>query len=274
MSRKASRWEGQTIQALRERWDRPNIHLHSLIDSTNEHAKALADDGAPAGTIVLADMQSGGRGLGDRSWYSQKGAGLYLSLVFRPQELANPLLVPLLAGLGTARAVESLVRGPRVSVKWPNDLIVDDRKAGGILSEVSWQGSAVNHLVLGIGINVHNRPDDFPEPLRDIAISLDTASGRTVSRLELADQVLDEVEDRCANLPEALDLELLREFDDYDWLRDRRCAIETSSGSAPVRGTAVGIGPDGALLFRPDKGALQRITAGRIRAEELALPDY
>jgi len=273
MTGKGSRWEGQTLRALQERWDRAHVHLYSQIDSTNTRALELAEDGAPAGTLVLADEQTAGRGVAARRWHSPKGAGLYMSLVFRPKRLANPLLLPILAGLSVAQAIERLLGSVPVGVKWPNDLIVSDRKVGGVLSEASWSGSAPKHVVLGVGINVHQRRADFPTALRDMAVSLDLAVGRSVSRLALADLIITEVEERCVNPPESLDRDFLRLFDEYDWLRDRRCAV-AQQGTPLLKGTAVGIAPDGALLFRPDHGALQRVTSGRVLVEQLPLPDY
>lgn len=274
MIRRAARWEGQTLEQLKERWDRPHVHLYAQIGSTNQRAVELADEGAPAGTIVLADEQTGGRGLISRNWFSPRGDGLYISIVFRPPELANPQLIPLLAGLGTVRATLQLVDTAPVGIKWPNDLIIDNRKAGGVLSETSGPADRANYVVLGVGVNVHQQQDDFPVPLRDVAISLDMAAGHEVSRLELADRIVREVEERCANPPESLNRELLRELDNFDWLRDRRCAVRTSRDADPTKGVAVGIAPDGALLFRPDKGALARVTSGRVIAEDLRLPDY
>lgn len=273
MTRKASRWEGCALSTLRERWDRPHVHIFSRTDSTNARAVELADDGAPAGTLVLADEQTAGRGLVGRRWHSPKGAGLYLSLVFRPKQLENPLVIPVLAGLGAIRAVEATLGSAPVGFKWPNDLIVRDRKAGGVLSEAAWAGEAPNYFVLGVGVNVNQRSSDFPPELREAAISLTMAAGEPVSRLELADGVIREVEELCAAPLPALDRELLRQFDEYDWLRDRRCAVERGAGQL-IRGIAVGIAPDGALLFRPDRGALERVSSGRVRCDDLPLPDY
>lgn len=272
MSQEAKSWEGQSATDLAERWDRPNVHIYSSIDSTNTTAKRLAEGNAPAGTIVLSDEQTAGRGLEGRTWHSPRGSGLYLSLILRPQGPTNPLLIPLLAGMGAARAVERLTEDVRPAIKWPNDLIVDDRKAGGVLSEAAWFGQTPKYLVVGVGLNVHQAQDDFPAELRQVATSLDMAAGRRLSRLDLADRVIEEVEDRCADPPSALDRECLREFDARDWLRDRRCAVEEEDGP-PRRGTAVGIAPDGALLFRPDRGALERVSSGRILVDELPMPD-
>jgi BirA family biotin operon repressor/biotin-[acetyl-CoA-carboxylase] ligase len=266
-------WEGQSLHDLKARWARPHVHLFSRVGSTNVSARRLAEKGAPPGTIVIADEQSAGRGMGAHRWHSPKGAGLYLSLILKPRRAPNTLLIPLLAGVGTARAVGRLLDGVHVAVKWPNDLIVADRKAGGVLSEASWAGRTSNYVVLGVGVNVHQQPADFPEPLRTVAISLDMAAGRVVSRLELADLVIAELEARCANPPESLELEALREFDELDWLRDRRCTV-TRPDESPLQGTAVGVAPDGALLFRPDGGALERVTSGQVAVEQLPTPDY
>jgi BirA family biotin operon repressor/biotin-[acetyl-CoA-carboxylase] ligase len=150
---------------------------------------------------------------------------------------------------------------------------VNDRKVGGVLCEASWAGSVPRYLVVGIGLNVRQRQRDFPQELRAVAASLEGAAGREFSRLALADLVIVEVEDRCANPPARLDRDCLREFDERDWLRDRRCAIERDD-ARPRRGTAVGIAPDGALLFRPDRGPLERVTSGRIVVDELRMPEY
>lgn len=274
MSHPRTRWEGLTAEELGERWGRAQVHVFARISSSNDAAKELAAAGAPAGTVILADEQTAGRGVESRRWHSPAGAGLYLSLVLRPERLVNPLLLPILAGLGVARALRGLVStGSRVGIKWPNDLIVGDRKVGGVLSEASWAASSLNYVILGIGINVRQKRGDFPKDLRDLAISLAMVTDQTPSRLELADAVLAEVEERCSEPPASLDREDLRELDELDWLRDRRCTVQVP-GSDPVRGVASGIAPDGALLFRPDRGALERVTAGRVVADDLPLPDY
>lgn len=273
MNSKASSWEGVSLEALRRRWDRPHVHLFARVDSSNACAAGLAAAGAAAGTIVLADEQTAGRGAAGRSWHSPRGAGLYLSIVLRPKTLPNPHLMPLLAGLSSALAVERLIGGGSVAIKWPNDIIVSNRKVGGVLSEASWTGERINHLVLGVGVNVHQKSSDFPASLRDVATSLDLAAGRNISRLELADEVIRELEARCVNPPVSLGREDLRLFDQYDWLRDRRCCV-AEPGNDPVQGTAAGIAPDGGLLFRPDRGALRRVAAGHLTVNELPTPDF
>jgi BirA family biotin operon repressor/biotin-[acetyl-CoA-carboxylase] ligase len=273
VSRGVAVWEGRTPGELKERWARPELYVFARLGSTNDRARRLADEGAPHGTVVLADEQSAGRGVGSHRWHSPRRAGLYLSMVLRPERPPNMLLLPLLAGVAAAQAVARLLGDVPVAVKWPNDLIVADRKAGGVLCEASWAGRSPGYVVVGVGVNVHQAPLDFPEPLRAVATSLDAAAGRTVSRLALADLLIPGIEARCGRLPALLDRELLREFDELDWLRGRRCALKRPDGSL-VRGTAAGIAPDGALLFRPDRAPLERVVSGRVVVEELPVPDY
>lgn len=273
MNREATDWEGQGTEELRARWRRPRVLLYSLADSTNTRAKHLAKSGAMAGTVVVADAQAAGRGIAGRRWHSPAGSGLYLSLILRPERVPNARLIPLLAGLGAARAAERTAAGVRVELKWPNDLIVNDRKLGGVLVEGSWTAEEPAWLVVGVGINVHLRTADFPDVLQSVATSLDAAAGRRVSRLALADSLIDELEAACSALPERLDQQRLRQIARRDWLRNRRCVLEESGGET-LSGVASGIGPDGALTFIPDAGPPMAVSVGRIRTDHLLTPEY
>ncbi len=273
MSRDVAVWDGHTLEALKDRWARTDVYVYDLVDSTNTRAKELARAGAPAGTVVLADGQATGRGLARRRWHSPAGSGLYISLILRPTCVPNPLLVPLLAGLAVARAAERSVGRIRVEVKWPNDLIAGDRKLGGVLAEGSWAAGKAVWLVIGVGINVHVPPDGFPEALRSVATSLETASGRRISRLALADLVIRELEADLSNLPERLEGGRLEELAQRDWLRGRPCIVK-EAGTTRTRGVAVGVTPDGALSVRSESGEPIVVTSGRIRADELLTPEY
>ncbi len=273
MNRAASTWEGQSLAELTNRWVRPHVHLYGRVDSTNTRARQLARSGAPSGTIVLADAQSAGRGIARRRWHSPAGSGLYVSIILRPASVPNPLLIPLLAGLAAARAAERAAGGARIELKWPNDLIAGNRKMGGVLAEGSWAGGTPAWVVIGVGINVHVQRTDFPEALRSIATSLDVAAGRRVSRLALADSVIAEVEASCSEFPRRLDGDLLEQLERRDWLRDRRCFVEDGCGER-MRGIAVGISRDGALLLRSEGGEPIAVTSGRVSADELPTPEY
>lgn len=272
--RAARRWEGESADDLRKRWKRPELHLFSTVDSTNDVAKELAKEGAPAETLVLGDAQSAGRGRGDRRWASPKGKGLYFTLVLRPTSLPNPGLLPIRAGLGVVRVLARLVPDAGPALKWPNDVLLDGRKCGGVLAEAAWDGSRPDHVVVGIGLNVSAKGKDLPRAIRGGATSVVAASGRKVSRLDVMDALLPELDRILARPGEPLQPELLRDLDAFDWLRDRRCTVQEPDREKPVEGIASGIAPDGALLFRPDAGPLRRIVAAHVAIPELDLPEY
>jgi BirA family biotin operon repressor/biotin-[acetyl-CoA-carboxylase] ligase len=272
MNREAADWEGWSVEELRARWHR-HVHLYGLADSTNTRAKDLAKSGAVSGTVVVADAQAAGRGIASRRWHSPAGSGLYLSLILRPERVPNARLIPLLAGLGAARAAERTTTGVRVELKWPNDLIVNDRKVGGVLVEGSWTAGVPAWLVIGVGINVHLQAADFPDVLQSVATSLDSAARRRVSRLALADSLIDELETTCGALPQRLDQQRLQQIARRDWLLNRPCVLEASGGET-LSGVAHGIGPDGALTFSPEAGSPVAVSVGRIRTDRLLTPEY
>ena len=138
--------------------------------STNDMAKDLALSGKEEGTVVISEEQTQGKGTKGRSWYSARKKGLYLSVVLYPPH-PDISLLPLVAGLAVSDAVFSSL-GIRVSLKWPNDLVWEGKKLGGILCESAFSGDRVNYAVLGIGLNLSHARDDFPEEIRDMAVSL------------------------------------------------------------------------------------------------------
>lgn len=273
MNHTAADWEGHSAEQLKDRWRRPHVYLFGRADSTNTRAKRLAKSGAMSGTVVVADAQTAGRGIASRRWHSPAGSGLYLSLILRPERVPNARLIPLLAGLSAARAAERAAAGVRVKLKWPNDLIANDRKLGGVLVEGSWTAETPAWLVIGVGINVHLQTADFPDLLQSVATSLDAAAGQRVSRLALADALIDELEAVCGLLPQRLDQQRLQQIARRDWLQNRRCVLEKPGGER-LSGVVSGIEPDGALAFRPDAGPPVAVSVGRIRTDHLLTPEY
>jgi len=151
------------LRALPGGWGAPVEH-HESLGSTNDRLKELAREAAVEWTVVVADSQSGGRGRHGNTWTSPRG-NLYLSVLLRPGR-APVSLVPLLAGVGAAEALEGL--GVQASLKWPNDLVVGERKLGGFLAEAATTGESLDWIVLGAGINIAA----VPEPLRETAVCL------------------------------------------------------------------------------------------------------
>lgn len=267
MTEEADRWAGTTREELRERWSRDSVHLFGSVDSTNERAKELAESGAPAGTVVLAREQTAGKGRAGRNWHSPPDTGVYMSVLFRPDRIENPVLLQLLAGLGVAAELDADFEGLDPAVKWPNDLIADDRKFGGVLSEASWEEDTPQHLIVGVGINVRT-PEDLPAELQGGATSMQEVLDDEVPLLHVADAVLRGLEERLVEPPRSLDEPSLDLLDRYDWLRDRRVDVQPEDEDEFLDGVCVGMAPDGALLFRPDRGALRRLHSATVRVPE------
>lgn len=231
-------------------------------DSTNRQAASRAAAGAPEGLVIVADYQSAGRGRMGRGWYSPKGANLYFSIVLRPDVgVAHVPSLPLVAGCAVARTLARLAPDLPVRVKWPNDLLVDNRKLGGILCEMAAEADRVEHVVVGIGLNVNLRRGRLPRALAATATSLALATGRTWPRADVLAALLREFEEAydlwCAEGLEPF----LPELAARDALKGRPVRIQQSAGRV-VEGIAAGIQSDGSLLVRQDAGTEVLVYSG------------
>ncbi len=255
----AKGWAGESVAALRGRWNRESVFAFDRVSSTNDLARELAEAGASSGTIVLCDEQTAGRGRAGRGWTSPAGAGLYLSMVFRPRAVTIPPLLTVVAGVDLARELNRRFPGLASAVKWPNDLMARERKLGGILAETTRDGGKDVFLIVGVGINVDagRLPDDV-----EGAVALADCVG-PVPLVDVADAVVAGLERRLPRVPTSLDAASLDELDRLDWLKNRWVEHRLSD-RAPAIGLAAGIAPDGALLLRPRGGALRRVVAGSI----------
>ena len=179
-----------------------HLEVHEVLDSTNVRARQLANQGAPHGTLVVAESQTGGRGRRGRSFFSPPGTGLYLSFVLRPQlEAEQATMITSLAAVAVARAIERQESEP-VRIKWVNDLYMEGKKICGILCEagMSMETGLLDFVVLGIGINV--QPMVFPPELQDIATSVGNVCGHPLHRSQLAAEVAGELETLWPDLAE------------------------------------------------------------------------
>ena len=225
--------------ALARRWGVPHCDLFRTLSSSLDAIHELGAQGAPAGTVVLAEEQTAGRGRDGRTWKSPAG-GVWLAILVRPP-LPEAGLLSLRAGLIVADVVDELVGAPRAQLKWPNDVLIDSRKVAGILSEARWQGDTPQWLGLGVGINVANA---IPPELADRAIALqDVVPG--ARRIDVLDRLVPALLRLTTHDARLTEFEVAA-FAQRDWLRGRQ--IRT-----PLAGRAAGIRPDGALLV--DTGA-------------------
>ena len=159
------------------------VHRRDRVDSTNDVAREMALAGADHGTVVIAGEQTRGRGTKGRVWHSPPGLGLYASFIIRGSAAGSvPFLhiLPLAAGLAASDAVRTAA-GAAVQLKWPNDLVHDGKKLGGILSEGVSGGPAGDFAIVGVGINIDHGPQDFPVELRATSTSLRIIGGRAVT---------------------------------------------------------------------------------------------
>jgi BirA family transcriptional regulator, biotin operon repressor / biotin---[acetyl-CoA-carboxylase] ligase len=232
------------------------------IGSTNDRALAWAEAGAEEGSLVLADGQSAGRGRQGRSWASPPGAGIYVSLVLRPQPAAIALLT-IAAGLAVSEGI-AVATGLETQVKWPNDICVVNRttrKLAGILAEAGSSGDRVLHVVVGIGINV--LPASYAPDVAARATSLESELGRAVPRGPVLAECLAALWRRYTMLSDGGGAEVL------DGWRRRAAAtfgrqVEWDTPSGTHRGVARDVDASGALAVESDRGVV-RLTAGEVR---------
>ncbi|HVV38062.1 MAG TPA: biotin--[acetyl-CoA-carboxylase] ligase [Acidimicrobiales bacterium] len=232
------------------------IHRFATIDSTNTWAMEQARRGAPEGLVAVAEEQTAGRGRLGRTWVAPRGASLLMSVLLRPTELPADRLHLATAAVAMAGAdAVTLVAGVAPALKWPNDLLIGDRKLAGVLTEVEGVPPAAA-VVVGIGINC-TWPDELPPEVAGIAIAASHAAGRPVHTEDVLDVLLD-------NLATRLD-------DGWDAVAGEyrtRCStigldvrVELADGT--VTGTATGVDDDGALVVSTDAGP-RRVIAGDV----------
>ena len=242
-----------------------NLRYFATIHSTNTLAMKQAEDGARSGTVYFADEQTAGRGRGAHAWHSAPGSGLYVSILLRPRIApADVLWLSLAAGLAVHDAVRH-VTALEPDIRWPNDMLFGRKKFGGILTELNAEVTRVRHVVIGIGINVHQ--EEFPPDLAPIATSLAIESGRHWSRQDLLLALLCNI-DREVNalvLPGQLDtatLGILTRLEaSSTWVRGKQVYVEEEAGYA---GITDGLDPRGFLRIRTANG-LRTVFSGGVR---------
>lgn len=231
--------------------------------STNDIGHHLAAHGCPNGSVVTAESQWGGRGRLGRSWHSPAGRNLLFTAILKPGLPATAAQVhTLLGAVAAARAIKSMHQIP-VALKWPNDLVVEGRKLGGILTELAGKPGRTRHVVVGAGLNVNSSPRDFPAALRATATSLRQVLGGPVRRVPLLRRILEEMDRRYVRLLADGDTE--RVIDEWRSLTPMIGRIvRISHLRHETEGTAMGVDSDGALLLRTSAGSTVRVLAGEV----------
>ena len=241
-------------------------HLHHFykIGSTNTAAMAAAAEGAPEGSVFLAEEQTAGRGRGANSWQSQRSTGIYCSVVLRPALPPSEVLaLSLAAGLAVRAAIGQVDSRVSADLKWPNDLLIDGKKVCGILAEMNAEATRVRYIVVGIGINVNQT--SFPKELG--ATSLRLVTGSEWSRVELVAALLKSLDREYRQLLEDSDARqsILRRFsENSSWVQGRNVRIE-ENGSG-FSGITEGLDERGFLQVRTAQG-LQTVLSGTVREQ-------
>lgn len=237
------------------------IHYFAEIESTNNEAKRQAAAGCAEGTIVLAEAQVSGRGRLSRGWFSPFGRGVWLSIVLRPP--FPPQEAPkctMMAAVAVNRAIRR-VTGIQSGIKWPNDILFQGKKLVGILTEMSAEMDAINHVVIGMGINVNIEQQEFPAELSDIATSLAAAAGHPISRLELLIAILEELEGVYQQAIATGFKEIFEQWRQQSITLGQ--AVNVIGVTNQFTGVAVDIDDDGALLVQTTEG-VERVIAGDV----------
>lgn len=239
-----------------------NIHYEETVDSTQKIALRLSLEGAPEGTAVIAEEQTGGRGRLGRQFYSPKYTGVWMSIILRPK--LPPQKAPqltLITAVAVVQAIEE-VTNLRPQIKWPNDILLNGKKVTGILTEMQAESDRIDSVIIGIGLNVNQETEDFPEELRTIATSLFIESGKKVNRAELARQLLLKLENLYTlYLKEGFyPIKLL--WESYAVSIGKMITARMLHGS--LYGKAVGITEDGVLLMEDKEGKIHPIYSADI----------
>lgn len=238
--------EAEIKSLMHTDWVAKEVLYFDTIDSTNTKAQELAEKGYPSGTLVVADKQESGKGRRGRSWVSPSGTGIFMTLMIKPDiNPNNASMLTLVAALAVAKAITS-VTDEEAMIKWPNDIVVNGKKVCGILTEMNAQFDYINHIVVGIGINVHN--ESFPEEISQMASSLMIeAGGKRFHRAQIIAETMSYFEQYYDTFLQTQDLSaLVREYDKL--LVNRNKSVRVLDPKEPFDGKAMGITPKGELI--------------------------
>ena len=240
---------------------RDTLYWYDTISSTNTHAKQMAREGAPHGTVLIAGQQTGGRGRMGRTFQSPAGMGVYLSVILRPNCAPKHLMhLTCAAGVAMMDAVEA-VSGIRPQVKWINDLVIKGKKLGGILTEMSVEKGIVDYAIIGIGINCLQKETDFPLEISSIATSLSMAAEKTVSPEVLAAAMTESLWKLDSALFSQKECLMARYRQDCITLGKE---IQVIRGDTVLPGKAVDIDDEGGLLVQYPDGTVQVVSSGEV----------
>lgn len=238
------------------------IHYQETVDSTQKIAKKLAYDNAPEGTVVIAEEQLSGRGRMGRMWHSPKYTGVWMSMILRPKiPLPKAPQLTLITAVAVVQAIEE-VTNLSPQIKWPNDILINGKKITGILTELQAEADRIFALIIGVGINVNHKKDDFPEEIQDIATSLMIEVGEKVSRASIIRSVLTNFENLYLLYLEKGFTPIKIMWESYAISIGKTIIARTLTEN--IRGKAMGITDDGVLIIEDEQGVTHHVYSADI----------
>lgn len=242
------------------------IEIFENIESTNTFANEIAGKGAPEGTVIIAEEQNAGKGRMGRIWVSPKYANLLMSVIIRPEiHVEEIFALNMVMALAVTDAIKDIF-GLNAKIKWPNDIYLNMKKLGGILTEISAKGREIDYAVVGLGLNVNWKPETVSE-MRYPAICLSEEVGYEVSREKIISTILIKLELFYRMVSKGLANKLLKLWSDRSILTGKTVEIDTGTGT--VSGRVFGIDRRGSLIIESEEGNEQRVIFGDVSVKEI-----
>jgi len=246
---------------MQTKWAGKKVFFEEETGSTNVDARLFAERGAEHGSLVVANIQNGGKGRRGRSWHSSKGCSIAMSMILKPElETECASMITLIQAMATAKAIEE-VCGLKAQIKWPNDILVNEKKVCGILTEMNLEMMEISSIIVGTGINVNQ--EVFPEEISNIATSLKIEKKRTQSRADLIERICELFEEYFELFLESKDLSsILEEYNSH--LINLGRQVKVLDPQHEFTGEALGIAKSGELLVKKENKEVVKVYAGEV----------
>ena len=251
---------------LETAWAGQTLYFYEITGSTNTDAKQFAKDGDLHGTVVVADTQYDAKGRRGRTWQTFPRRNLYFTIVLRPTlEADKASMLTLVMAMSVVRAIREQ-SGLKAEIKWPNDIVINKKKVCGILTEMILDGTSIDYVVIGVGINVNQ--EFFQEEIKETATCLHAESGRKYSRAALLKKILAYFEKDYETFLKGGDMFLLQK--DYNaWLVNKDAQVKVLEPKGEYTGIARGINEKGELLVELENGQIETVYAGEVSVRGL-----
>ena len=257
--------ETDILMGLQTKFIGQSIHSYKTVSSTQVIARELAGEGAEDGTVVISEEQTEGTGRLKRKWHSPSNGGIWLSLIVRPD--IPPYQAPQLTLLTAVAAVQTLTRiGVNAGIKWPNDLLVNGRKIAGILTELHAESDQIHHVIIGIGMNINQPIESFPDELKTVATSVLIETDHWIDRAELLKNFFMNFEELYLLFLEKGFEPIKQLWEKYSITIGKKVTVQNLRGS--INGIATGINHDGVLIIVDDEQNKHLVYSGDITVHE------